>query len=109
MRTELARLKGNGGSGLPYGWTTPDGHPEYMLHVELHEDEIVVSDIAPRPRPDDRAWELMDGVARGEPISLGALISAAAPLQRVAVAEICRYASRSSTRPAERTSSATNP
>jgi hypothetical protein len=92
MRTELARSKGNGGSGLPYCWTTPDGHPEYMLHVELHDDNILVSEISPRPRPEDPAWELMDGVPRGTPISIGALMSAVAPLQREAVTEKCRYA-----------------
>jgi hypothetical protein len=91
MRVELARVKGNGGSGLPYCWTTPEGRPVYMLHIELRDDSVIVSDIVPRPRPEDGAWPMLDGVPRGEPISIDALLSAVAPLQRGAAAAKCRY------------------
>jgi predicted RNA-binding Zn ribbon-like protein len=91
MRNELARMKGNGGSGLPYCWTTPEGRPIYMLHIELHDDAVVVSDVAPRPRPDDPAWPLLDSLPRGEPISIETMISSVAPLQKDAAAAKCRY------------------
>lgn len=92
MRTELARLKGNGGSGLPYCWTTPEGRPIYMLRIELRDNGVVVRDIDPRARPDDHAWELLDPVARNETISISALLSAVSLLQAQAVAARCRYA-----------------
>lgn len=92
MRSELARLKGNGGSGLPYCWTTLDGHPLYMLRVELHDDGIVVHDIDPRPRPDDEAWRLLTNVPRDARIQMSAFLSQVGPLQAAGVAAKCRYA-----------------
>lgn len=92
MRREIARVKGNGGSGMPYCWTTLDGHPEYMLRVDLHDEDVVVSDVSPRPRPDDTVWRTLDGVPRNEAISIGTLISNVAQLQRDAADKKCRYA-----------------
>ncbi|WP_158933150.1 hypothetical protein [Acidisphaera sp. S103] len=92
MRREIARVKGNGGSGLPYCWTTLDGHPEYMLRVDLHDDNVVVSDISPRPRSGDPAWQLLDAVPRGQTITIATLISEVAPLDRDGTAKKCRYA-----------------
>lgn len=92
MRNEITRVKGNGGSGLPYCWATAEGHPEYMLRIELHDRDIVVSDVSPRPRPDDPAWQLLDGLPRGQSISMSELLSAVAPLRGRAAAARCRYA-----------------
>jgi hypothetical protein len=63
-----------------------------MLHVELHDDNVVVTDVAPRPRPDDSAWALLNGVPRGAPMTINTLVSAVASLQREANAMKCRYA-----------------
>jgi hypothetical protein len=93
MRAELARTKGNGGSGLPYCWTTPDGKPVYMLRVSLRDDNgVIVNELNPRPRPDDKAWPLLNAVPRGERIPVSTLLSASAPLQAAANAAGCRYA-----------------
>ncbi len=92
MRSELARLKGNGGSGLPYCWTTLDGHPLYMLRVELHDDGIVVHEIDPRTRPDDSAWQLLSNVPRGTLIQMSAFLSQVGPLQTAGATAKCRYA-----------------
>jgi hypothetical protein len=81
----MARLKDNGGSGLPYCWTTPEGRPIYVLRIELRDDGVVVRDIDPRARPDDHARELLDSVPRNETISISALLSAVSPLQMQAV------------------------
>jgi len=51
MRTELARLKGNGGSGLPYCWALPDGRSQFMLKIEMQDTEVIVHDLTPRARP----------------------------------------------------------
>lgn len=93
MRREIARVKGNGGTGLPYCWTTSDGHPEFMLRVELRDgNEVVVSDMDPKPRPDDEAWNLLDGLPRDRPIPVADMISAVGPLTHQAIEERCRYA-----------------
>lgn len=92
MRTELARLKGNGGSGLPYCWALPSGRAQEMLKVEMQDTGIIVRDLEPRARPDDPAWPLLDGVQRGHLISLADFVAQTAPLQGRAAAERCRYA-----------------
>jgi hypothetical protein len=92
MRSEIARVKGNGGSGMPYCWATLDGHPEYMLRVDLHDDDVVVSDVSPRPRPDDPTWQLLDSVPRGQAISIATLILQVTPLAGDAATKKCRYA-----------------
>lgn len=92
MRTELARLKGNGGSGLPYCWTTLEGHPIYMLRVELRDDGVLVHDIVPRPKPDDQAWSVLDGVPRNTLMPVGKFLSDTVALQAMASAGKCHYA-----------------
>lgn len=91
MRQEIARLKGNGGSGLPYCWTTAEGHPIYILKINLSDEGVIVHDIQPRPRPDDPMWLLLVGVSRERTISVTTLLSAAAPLRAQAAAAKCRY------------------
>jgi hypothetical protein len=66
MRAELSRLKGNGGSGLPYCWTTVDGHPIYMLRIELRDDGVIAHELNARPKPDDPAWGMLEAVPREE-------------------------------------------
>jgi hypothetical protein len=92
MRNELARMKGNGGSGLPYCWTTIDGHPIYMLRVVLHDSDIVIQDLEPRARPEDDAWKMLSGVPRGTPIQMSDFLSATGALQSAAASAKCRYA-----------------
>ena len=91
MRQELARLKGNGGSGLPYCWTTPEGHPIYILRINLFDEGVIVRDVEPRPRPDDPMWQLLGNVPRETTIPVTTLLSAAAPLRAQASAAKCRY------------------
>ncbi len=94
MRAELARVKGNGGSGLPYCWTTPDGQPIYMLRIELRDDGVIAHELNPRPRPGDTAWALLDAVPREELMEITRLLDASAPLQTEATSQKCRYAVR---------------
>lgn len=92
MRGELARLKGNGGSGIPYCWALPDGRAQYMLKIEMGDTGVVVRDLDPRARPADPAWPLLDAVARGRLMPMGEFISQTAQLQARAAADRCRYA-----------------
>lgn len=92
MRTELARLKGNGGSGLPYCWALPDGRSQFMLKVEMQDTGVVVFDITPRARPADPAWPLLDGVARGRLMPMSEFIALTSPLQARSASERCHYA-----------------
>jgi hypothetical protein len=92
MRVELERLKGNGGSGLPYCWAFPDGKAQYMLKVEMQDNGVIVRDIEPRARPQDPAWLLLDSVARGQLMPLAGFMSQVAPLQAKASADRCRHA-----------------
>jgi hypothetical protein len=92
MRAELARLKGNGGSGLPYCWTTLDGRPVYMLRVELQDDGVVVHDVEPRPKPEDRAWSVLDAVARDTLMPVNRFLAETSALQAIATSDKCRYA-----------------
>lgn len=95
---ELARLKGNGGPGLPYCWASfPRGDPLYMLRITLHgstaQDVMVTAaDIAPRARPDSTAWSLIDALPRGQPMPLSALLADVGALKRHAEEMKCRYA-----------------
>jgi hypothetical protein len=92
MRVELSRLKGNGGSGLPHCWTTVDGHPIYMLRIELRDDGVIAHELSPRPKPDDHAWGMLEAVPREELMPVARLLSGSAPLQAAAASERCRYA-----------------
>ncbi len=92
MRAELARLHGNGGSGLPDCWTSPNGATQYMLKVDMHDDGVIVSDFGARPRPDDPAWQTLDPIARGQLMPLEAFMSDVAPLKARETADRCRYA-----------------
>lgn len=92
MRAELARLKGNGGSGQPYCWALPDGRAQYMLKVEMQDSGVVVRDLEPRARPEDPAWPLLDGVPRGRLMPMSEFIAHTSPLQGRANTERCRYA-----------------
>lgn len=91
MRTELARLKGNGGSGLPYCWALPDGRPQLMLKVEMQDTGIIVHDLQPRARPDDPAWLLLDSVTRERLIPMADFIGHTSPLAARSTSERCRY------------------
>ncbi len=92
MRAELARLKGNGGSGLPYCWTTLEGRPLYMLRVELQDDGVLVHDIQPRPKPEDAAWPVLDAVARDSLMPVNQFLAETSAMQAMATAGKCRYA-----------------
>jgi hypothetical protein len=92
MRGELARLKGNGGSGVPYCWALPDGRAQYMLKIEMGDTGVVVRDLDPRARPADPAWLLLDAVPRGRLMPMGEFIGQTAQLQARAAAAQCRYA-----------------
>jgi hypothetical protein len=92
MRVELARLKGNGGSGQPYCWALPDGRAQYMLKVEMQDSGVIVRDLEPRARPEDPAWPLLDGVSRGRLMPMSEFIAQTSPLQVRSNAERCRYA-----------------
>jgi hypothetical protein len=92
MRNELARLKGNGGSGLPYCWALPDGRALYMLKVEMQDTGVIVHDLEPRAKPDDQAWSLLDGVTRDRLIGMNEFIAQTVPLQALGNAGRCRYA-----------------
>lgn len=92
MRIELARLKGNGGSGQPYCWALPDGRAQYMLKVELQDTGVIVRDLEPRARPQDPAWPLLDAVSRGTLMPMAEFIGQIAPLQARSNTERCRYA-----------------
>jgi hypothetical protein len=92
MRAELARLKGNGGSGQPYCWALPDGRTQYMLKVEMQDSGVIVRDLEPRARPEDPAWPLLDGVARGRLMPISEFITQTSPLQVRSNSERCRYA-----------------
>ena len=92
MRAELARLKGNGGSGQPYCWALPDGRAQYMLKVEMQDSGVIVRDLEPRARPEDPAWPLLDGVSRGRLMPMSEFIAHTSPLQARSNAERCRYA-----------------
>jgi hypothetical protein len=92
MRNELARLKGNGGSGLPYCWALPSGNPQFMLKVEMQDTGVVVRDIEPRARPEDLAWPLLDSVSRGRLMPLAEFIGYTSQLQARSNANRCRYA-----------------
>jgi hypothetical protein len=92
MRSELARLKGNGGSGLPYCWALPGGQPQYMLKVEMQDAGVIVRDLEPRVRPDDPAWPLLDGVTRGRLIPMVEFINQTIPLKTRSNVDRCRYA-----------------
>ncbi|MGR3717018.1 MAG: hypothetical protein ACU0B1_09760 [Thermohalobaculum sp.] len=92
MRIELARLKGNGGTGLPYCWTTIEGRPIYMLKVQLFDSGVAVEDLQPRPRPDDPAWLALDAIPRATLMPIQELIVKAEPIQTLARAGRCRYA-----------------
>jgi hypothetical protein len=92
MRIELARLKGNGGSGIPYCWATPDGKPQYMLKIELHDDGVIIHDIGPRVRPEDRAWQLLESVTREQLMPLDDFIARTRSLRTSETADQCRYA-----------------
>jgi hypothetical protein len=91
MRIELARLHGNGGSGLPDCWAAPNGATQYMLKVDMHDDGVIVSDFEARPRPDDPAWHTLDSIARGQLMPLAAFMSDVAPLKARETADRCRY------------------
>ena len=80
MRAELARLKGNGGSGLPYCWTTLDGKPIYMFKVDLRDGGVIAHDVEPRPRPEDDAWRLVSSVQRDAMVPISAFLAQVAPL-----------------------------
>ena len=92
MRTELTRLKGNGGSGLPFCWALPTGRAQEMLKVEMQDTGVIVRDLDPRARPDDLAWQLLDGVSRGRLMPLAEFVGQVSPLQARASSERCRYA-----------------
>lgn len=92
MRTELARLKGNGGSGQPYCWALPDGRAQYMLKVEMQDTGVIVRDLEPRARPLDPAWPLLDSVSRGSLMPMSQFIGQISSLQARSNAERCRYA-----------------
>ncbi len=92
MRSELTRLKGNGGSGLPYCWALPDGRAQYMLKVEMQDTGVVVHDLEPRARPEDSAWLLLDGVPRGRLMAMDEFIGQTSPLQGRSTTDRCRYA-----------------
>jgi hypothetical protein len=92
MRIELARLKGNGGSGLPYCWATSDGRAQYMLKVEMQDDGVVVHNIEPRVRPEDPAWLTLDPIARDQLMPLANFMAQVVPLQSKAAADRCKYA-----------------
>jgi hypothetical protein len=95
---ELARLKGNGGPGLPYCWASyPRGEPIYMLRITLHgstAQDITVSadDLAPRPKPDSPAWGLLSSLPRDRSMPMSALIGSVGALKRRADELKCRYA-----------------
>ena len=92
MRTELARLKGNGGSGLPYCWALPDGRPQFMLKVEMQDTGVTVHDLQPRARPDDPAWPLLDSMVREHLMPMAEFIGQTSPLLARSNPERCRYA-----------------
>ena len=92
MRAELARLKGNGGSGLPYCWTTLEGRPVYMLRVELQDDGVLLHDVEPRPRPEDPAWPVLDAVSRNTLMPVNRFLAETSALQAMAASGKCRYA-----------------
>ncbi|HET8636518.1 MAG TPA: hypothetical protein VFL96_06685 [Acidobacteriaceae bacterium] len=92
MRIELARVKGNGGSGLPYCWATPDGKPEYMLKVDMYDNGVIVQDLEPRARPDDAVWRTLDEIARDQLIPLENFMSQVQPLKAGEAAGRCQYA-----------------
>jgi hypothetical protein len=92
MRNELARLKGNGGSGLPYCWALPDGRPQFMLKVEMQDTGVIVHYLEPRARPEDPAWQLLDGVGRDRLMPMSEFIGQTSQLQARSTADRCRYA-----------------
>nr|WP_294523825.1 hypothetical protein [uncultured Rhodopila sp.] len=91
MRTELLRVKGNGGSGLPYCWAFPDGKAQYMLKVEMLDDGVIVRDIDPRVRAEDPVWQMLDAVTRERLMPLVTFLNQVAPLQARASTDRCRY------------------
>lgn len=91
MRAELARLHGNGGSGLPDCWASPNGATQYMLKVDMHDDGVIVSDFDARPRPDDPAWQTLDPIKQGQLMPLEEFMGDVAPLRARETAGRCRY------------------
>jgi len=95
---ELARVRGNGGSGLPHCWATyPKGDPLYMLRITLQgstaQDVTArAEDVLPRPNPDDPAWPLTGELPRARFMPLADLVSRVAGLSQRASALKCHYA-----------------
>jgi hypothetical protein len=95
---ELARVKGNGGSGLPHCWASyPKGDPLYMLRITLEgatTQDIMAraDDVSPRPNPADPAWPLIGDLPRGRFMPLSDLVGRVGGLSRRAADLKCHYA-----------------
>lgn len=74
-------VKGNGASGLPYCWAIPDGNREYMLKMDLHDEGVVVHELAARTRPDTAVWQSLEPVVRMQLMPVEDFISQVRPLK----------------------------
>ena len=62
------------------------------MKIDMHDDGVIVSDFAERPRPDDLAWQTLDTVARGQLMPIETFMSEVAPLKGTEAEQRCRYA-----------------
>jgi hypothetical protein len=93
MRRELARSRGQGGSGLPHCWPTATGDAEFMLRISMHDGgRVTVRDRLPMAQPSDTAWRLLVGVPRDRMMSMQEFRVAVAPLLAHQGAQRCRFA-----------------
>ena len=89
---ELARVKGNGGSGLPYCWTTEGGQPVYMLRFELLDTGFRALELPERPRSGDPAWGLLSNLPRNSIVQENDLMQDLSRISDDSKRKNCRYA-----------------
>lgn len=92
LRRDIARFRGQGGSGLPYCWPTLQGQPEFMLRVIMRDSGVLVRDRMPQAQPGDAAWGVISSLPREELMSIQAFTAAVAPLRARGQAQRCLYA-----------------
>jgi len=94
---QALRLPGSGtvpGHGRPHCWPNggPDADPLPILRVTMLDgNSVEVSDVTPRPHPDDPAWAALNRLTRGR-MPMSAFLAGARPVLSVRRPNGCVYA-----------------
>lgn len=91
-RLERQNLMRRGrGTTFPSCWIDDEGRTQYVFDIAIHDDGIIVRDIAPEGKAEAPVWQQVPQFARDRLISKSAFQAATEPFLRWGKQEECRF------------------